>query len=292
MPAPGQVEGVEGGALVEGGRLGRVEVLGLPVPQGAPAEAGDLAPGVPDGEHHPGPEAVVQPALVLEGQPGALDLLLRQPPALEVDREAVPALGGPAQGEALHRLQAHPAPAEVLPRLGPFGGPQEEVVEPGAGLVQGVRRRLGLGVGAGGLALGEAHPGPVGQLAQGLAEVQPLRLLHPGEDVPALGAAEAVVGAAVGVDVEGGRLLLVEGAQALEAAPGLLQRHRAGDEIDDVDALLDLVDRGVGHRSACLTRHPGPQLPAAPAGLRRRRAARRCHAPPRSSSTPGPAPMP
>ena len=60
--------------------------------------------------------------------------------------------------------------------------------------------------------------GAVGELLDRLGEGQVVDLLQEGDDVAALAAAEAVVHAPAGGDVEAGRALVVEGAQALEGA--------------------------------------------------------------------------
>ena len=65
------------------------------------------------------------------------------------------------------------------------------------------------------------------------------------DDVARLAAAEALVEALVRVHVEGGGLLVVEGAQALEARlPGLAQGHDARHHVGDVDAQLQVADAG------------------------------------------------
>ena len=70
-----------------------------------------------------------------------------------------------------------------------------------------------------------------------------VQLLHEGDDVAVLAAAEAVVPAHLGADGERGRTLVVEGAQALVGAqPGALERHVAVDDFLDVRALAYFVD--------------------------------------------------
>jgi hypothetical protein len=48
-------------------------------------------------------------------------------------------------------------------------------------------------------------------------------------------------------DDEGGGLLVVEGAEAFVGAPGGLEAHESPDEVDDVDAVADLLDGLVGN---------------------------------------------
>ena len=66
------------------------------------------------------------------------------------------------------------------------------------------------------------------------------------EGVAALAAAEALEGAALCVDGEGGRLLLVEGAQALVVAACLLEADVAADQVHQVDAIADQLNGLVG----------------------------------------------
>ena len=92
----------------------------------------------------------------------------------------------------------------------------------------------------------ELDPGPLGQRFQGAPKVGLVDQLHEGEEVAALLAAEAVPGLHLLVQGEAGRLLLVEGTEARELAPALGQADVLGDDVDEVDARLDLVDGVVG----------------------------------------------
>ena len=101
----GEVEPVEQRRLVEDRRLGRVEVFGLGVADGAAAEADDPAVAVADREHEPVAEPVVVAAAVprlkqtgLGGQ-GWIDAA-----GLEVAEERVPAIGREPEPEALDHL--------------------------------------------------------------------------------------------------------------------------------------------------------------------------------------------
>jgi len=89
--------------------------------------------------------------------------------------------------------------------------------------------------------------GPLAEKAQRLAEVEVVPLLDEREDVAPLAAPEAAPGPRLGEDVEGGGLLAVERAEALEAAAGPLQLDGLADDVDDVEAALDLVDGRVRH---------------------------------------------
>src|SRR5206468_466929 len=90
-------------------------------------------------------------------------------------------------------------------------------------------------------------PGPLAEEAQRLAKVQVVALLHEREDVAALVAAEAAPGAGLGPDVERAALLIVERAQPPERLAGPFELDRLADDVDDIEAALDLLDRRVGH---------------------------------------------
>ncbi len=86
---------------------------------------------------------------------------------------------------------------------------------------------------------------PFRECAHGLHETQAVLGHQELEDIPVRGTAEAVVGLAGGVDVEGGRLLLVKRAARLEGSGGALELHPRADEFDDVGAVADLLDHPV-----------------------------------------------
>ena len=172
-----------------------------------------------------------------------MEQLLRvaQPQQVELQRIAV--VRAQPQRELADGVRPQASPLQVLPGRLSLGRLQDALVEArrgGVGLVQGVDLLRAL-------ARGKADARPPGKIPQGLREGQPLRLHDEGEEVAALGAgAEAAPGLALREDVEGGRALRVEGAPGLEVAPGLGQRDVPGDDVDDVQALLDLVYGGHG----------------------------------------------
>jgi hypothetical protein len=95
-----------------------------------------------------------------------------------------------------------------------------------------------LGCGAG--LLFDDDAGPLGQGAHCLGEGRALVLHHEVDGAPLLLAPEAVEVAAVRVDVEAPRLLLMEGAQADERPAAALERRDAlGNERDDVRSIAD-----------------------------------------------------
>ena len=97
--------------------------------------------------------------------------------------------------------------------------------------------------------LGNLDPAVLGQTANGFREGEVLHLHHERESVTALLAAEAVVAAAVGVHVEGGSLLAVEGTQALVTSAGALERDATPDELHEIHAIADSLDDLVGDAS-------------------------------------------
>jgi len=89
---------------------------------------------------------------------------------------------------------------------------------------------LALGLRAG---LDDLNAGAFAQGTHGLAELQPLDALHELDRVARLMAAEAIVEAALRVDMEARRLLFVEGAHADVAATALLQPDGLPDQLYD-----------------------------------------------------------
>jgi len=95
----------------------------------------------------------------------------------------------------------------------------------------------------------QLHARSGSQDCQGFAEIDVLALHHEGEDVAAgRTGAETVPVLAVWKHHERGRLLVMERTQPLIGAARLLKLHVRGHHIDDVQAVLDLVDNS--HRSA------------------------------------------
>ena len=80
-----------------------------------------------------------------------------------------------------------------------------------------------------------------GQPLDRLGKAQPLGLHDEADDVAMRAAAEAVEEALVLVDREGGRLLVVERAEAGMLAPAPHQLHPAGDHAGERDAAAQLV---------------------------------------------------
>ena len=106
---------------------------------------------------------------------------------------------------------------------------------------------LALGLGARVLALTlQLDPVAVGEQLHRLGEAEPLLLLDELDRVAAHPAAEAVVELFPRVDREGGRALLMEGAEPDPARPLAAQVGVGRDHLDDVDGLLDPLEAVAG----------------------------------------------
>ncbi len=92
------VETVELAALVENGRLGRVQVFGFIVPENPTPKGDDTAPAIPDREDNAVPKAVIDPSGVVFDQharrDGGVFCLFAVP---EKTEQVVPARRGKAQ---------------------------------------------------------------------------------------------------------------------------------------------------------------------------------------------------
>ena len=256
----GEVEAEQGLAFgVEQG-LGGVGVLrgfaavgvgGGVFGEDAAGERDDGAAWLDDGEHQAAAELVIE----LLGTLGAGD----EPEffgeregeglALEVAGEAVPAGLGGCGGIA------------ELERLGGFGGDAAAFLIEAAELAllavqedlavqlgSGTGDRVGLValvlLGGGGVVLeagGQLDAVELGELAAGLEEALALHLHHEVDTGAPHAAAEALVAAALGVDVEARGALAVKGTAGGEVLAGALEADIAPDEIDEIDPLLQLL---------------------------------------------------
>jgi len=188
---------------------------------------------------------VVAAALALREQARALAERRGDALRLECRGERVPAVGREADAEALRGGDIDAAAGEIRARALARRADQLGAVVAlrGGGRLAHAAEETGL---AGVVALGDLDAALRGQRAHGLGEAQVFVLHQERERVPTTVAAEAVEDLPLRMDVEGGRLLVVEGAEALEAATGLAERDVTADEIDDVDAGSDRFDRLLG----------------------------------------------
>ena len=285
-----QVEAVQQLALLVDRGLGRVEVLRrvLVVVQAPGPEAHGGPRDVADRPHEAPAEAVVDAARPLGGQPRGLDLLVRVAPRAQVPDQGVPAAGGVAHAEVgAHRL-GEPAPGQELAALRGLGGGELGLVEllrdpVGVDEAPAPARLLGAHAGAP-LLVVEGDPRLRGQRLDGLGEGQVVDLLDETDDVAALPAPEAVEHPHGGAHVEGGRPLVVEGAQALERAdPGGLERDVVADDVLDPGSVAHCFDvvfayePGHGDDSTVRARRAraGPAGPPLTAGWRASRSGAR-----------------
>ena len=267
-------QAVELAALQEDRRLGRVQVFRLALVQHPPAEADDLALGVADREHDAVAEAVVAAllaGLVLQDDQAGLDQLGVVVFA-EGAGQAVPARRRIAQAEARGDLAGQAAALQIVDRA---AAALELAAVVAAGLGEHVHQRELLLAGLGGalalarvaVVVGHGQAQLAGQILDRLDEAQAAVLHQEADRVAMHAAAEAVVGLARGADDEAGRLLAVEGAQALVVDAGLLQRHGAAHHVDDVGAGEQVLDEALGYHAAESSGAPGapgPPLAALP----------------------------
>jgi hypothetical protein len=94
----------------------------------------------------------------------------------------------------------------------------------------------------------DAHVEAVREQLDRLRELERLGLLHELERVAALAAAEAVVELLVGIHREGGRALVVEGAQPDPACADPAQVRLLAHQVDHVDCVAYPVDRVSGEQ--------------------------------------------
>ena len=244
--ALGEVEPVEHLRLVVDRGLGSVQVLRalVVVEQPARAESDGLPGDVADGPDEAAAEAVVDAAVALRDETGCRELLGREPAALEVVGERVPALRREADAEAPRRVGVEAALAEEAPTDLGLGRAEPLDEELGGGLVGG--EQPGAVAVVGGLAavfVVQLEADAAGEPLDRLGERDVVHALQERVDVARLAAAEAVVVAELRPHVEARAALVVEGAEALQRADARgLQAHVLADDVGDVRAGLHLID--------------------------------------------------
>ena len=242
----GQVDAVEHVRLLVERGLGGVQVLRALVllEQPARAEPDRLAGHLADRPHEPSAEPVVDAALALADQPGRHQLRLGEPAPAQVPHERVPPLRREADPEVGCRGPVEPAlRQERSPGCG-FGRAELLAVELLGHLVRldepAALARLLARTRCAALLVPQLDADLAGQVLDRLGEPEPVDLLHEVDDVAALAATEAVVPAHLRADVEGGRALVVERAQALHRSHARgLQGDVLPDDLVDVGALAD-----------------------------------------------------
>src|SRR5437870_3364923 len=264
-----EVGGVEQVALGVERRLGRVEILGLLVAEGAAAEGDDAALEIADREEEAAAESIVdaRAALTRDREARGDEHVFRDLLRFHEARECVPALGRQPQAEAARHLGVDPALVQVLPRA--LTRRLRELVHVEVpGERHGAEELLAAAVAPVTAAvLGECHARLLGERAHGLGERELVLAHQEAERVAAYATPEAVEDPFPGIDHEGRSLLHVEGTEAFPVLTGLLQIHEPADEVDDVDRRPDLVERrlGVGcHAQPQLTFSAATVAPAPP----------------------------
>lgn len=241
----GQVDAVEHLGLLVDRRLGRVEVLGavVVVAELARAEADDIAADVPDGPHEAAAEAVDGAAATVLGEAGEDQFLVGEALAAQEAGEVVPAGRGVADAEVGGGGLVEAALGEELPADLGFGRVELVDVELGGDLVRLDQADALPALVAGVVAAFLVPQGDArlrGEALDRLREGEVVDLHHEGEGVAALLAAEAVEESLAGADLEGGRLLVVEGAEALEvSAARVAQLEVLGHDGVDRDRVPD-----------------------------------------------------
>ena len=193
----GRADVVEGAALVEERRVGRVQVLRLlPRGDGAGAEGDAAAAGVADREDDAVAEAVVglPPSCGQRRRARPRPACRGRSPCGQMVEERGAAVGRVADLEAVAGGRGEAAAVEVGARLGGAGGRELQAEELdrrlhrlGEALIRG-----GAG-GGGGIALGHRHAGLGGEPLDGLDEAEVLGLAQEADGVALGVAAEAIV---------------------------------------------------------------------------------------------------
>jgi len=266
--ATGLVETEEDGGLPEEDRFGGVDVFpgaGI-VAQLAAAEGDDVAVVVVDGKHEAVAEAQVEAGfrvafLAEAGEAGVLQFAAGETlgaSPIEEDRGFV---GHPADQPALGHIEVISAAFEVfagVPGAGVFA--QEAVHEACGAIMQfeeaGSAAAGAVRFGVEGFFL-DGDVGAAGEFAYRIGEGEVLVSHHEADGAAALAAAEALVALSCRIDGEGGGLFVVERAERLEDGPGAFQREVPGDDLDDIAARQDLLDRflrNAGHRPGNIPR--------------------------------------
>ena len=266
LPRPRQA--VEQRALVKQRGVGGVDVFRAVALQDAPAEGDHPAPPVGHREDHPVAEEAVGRAPVLRPlqQAGGHHVLFREALLQQLAAQRAGIAGGEAQAEARHAVGVQPAALEIL-QSGPARGGVELLLEPACGLLHQIVQRLAPLVAL--LVLfrgaGNRHPRLAGQRLHRLREGEVVVAHHEADDVAVRPTSEAMEEALLVVDVEGGRLLIVEGARGLVLAPGADQAqalaHHVRQGQTSAQLLQELGREGHGRRP-CSVGISGPKAAA------------------------------
>ena len=191
--------------------------------------------------------------LPLDGQASAGEQFSGKSRRRRLPQEPVPGRRGVAELEALDRLEAQAAVAEVGPGRFGVGGAAEVVGKSVAGPSENFVKRFPLVDRHSAPSTGEIDAGPLGELLEGFAEFD---LLHPHQKavhVTADVAYPAAKSLPLRIDVEARLRVVVPGTEADEILPLPAECDVRGDKIGDVggvaDSLLDVIPIGPGNRA-------------------------------------------
>ena len=172
-------------------------------------------------------------------EPGALAFAGRNAPRAQRLRHGVPAIRRVADPEVLDRRGVEPALGEIA-GAGALRLRQGRAIALLGQLVRLLERLRTASLA--GAAVGHLDAVLSGQGADGLREAQVLHPHQEAEGVAALAAAEALERLTLRRDYERGCLFFVEGAEAFVVATCGLEAYESTDEVDDVDAITNLLD--------------------------------------------------
>ena len=244
------VETEEDAPLGEDGCLGRVHVfrLFLRVVEDPSAEGDHLAVVVADREHQPVAEAVVASPLIslpsrkkASGEEFLTGEALSQRPVTE----CLPSSRGVADLPAHRDLLCEAAVFQIGACMFGFPGAEEVEVKPCGGLPVEFQQTAPLVASflfPRIVVLHQDDPGALGQFTDCREEIEMLVIHHKTEDSTARPASEAVERLTRGIHMEGGTLLLVEGADRPKTRPCPLQGKVAADDLHDVAGVGNLLD--------------------------------------------------
>ncbi len=236
-------------SLVEDGRFGRVKILGRAIPQHPATEADDPAALVADREHDAIAEAVIAArAAVTRDQHAARDeQLLVFPAGSKAATHLIPVSGGIPDVEALDHLASQASAFQILHRLRRV---LEIALVEARNLVHQLEQiladgRLAIGRAADALLTGDLHAMQAGQLFDGIGKLEPVVLHHKADGIAVGTAAETVIELLLLTDGKRGAFFVMKRAASLVVLTGFLQSHTGVDQLDNVCAYQQIIDKGL-----------------------------------------------
>ena len=139
--------------------------------------------------------------------------------------QPVPRLGCEPHAEPLQRVGREPATGQILAGHGRLGRGLQAIAKPRRCPVERAPQGGAVIGRQPALAAGQLDAGPVGELLERFAKLEPLHPHHEVEHVAADVADPAAVGLPLGVDLQARPRVVVPGTKADEALAGTAQRH-------------------------------------------------------------------